>query len=138
MPHDGDYLLEVFSISPMLQEVEIDRPRVQLLIPWEQLTRYTEHSTGSIGIIQVLSVSSEINYLSYSTQVIVGIQGHLKAQTKDAQQYHYVASQLLLSLGGTSIISSLTLPTLINLHVQSLDTSLVDNLIDVTLVRNAS
>jgi hypothetical protein len=33
MPHDGDYVLEAFSIVPMLREVEIDCARVRLLIP---------------------------------------------------------------------------------------------------------
>ena len=65
----------------MLREVEIDCPRMQLLLPWEQLTRYTERSTEPIGVIQVLSVSSEVNYFSYSTRAIMPIQGHLKPMT---------------------------------------------------------
>lgn len=30
-PHDEDYVLEPFGIAPMLREVEIDCPRIQLL-----------------------------------------------------------------------------------------------------------
>ncbi|EDR01594.1 uncharacterized protein LACBIDRAFT_333071 [Laccaria bicolor S238N-H82] len=132
MPHDEDYVLEAFSIAPMLREVEIDCPRVQLLIPWEQLTRYTERSTDSIGVIQVLSVSSEISYFSYSTRAIVAIQGHLKPKTLS----HMTTLHLNFYnpwVSGTLIISSLTLPALIDLHVRSLDASLVDDLIDLTL-----
>lgn len=105
MPHDGDYVLEAFSIAPMLREVEIDCP-VQLL---NQLMRYTERSTDSIGVIQVLSVSSEISYVSYSTRAIVAIQGHLKPKTLiNMTTLHLDFYNPWVS--GTSIIASLTLP----------------------------
>lgn len=132
VPHDEDYVLEAFSIAPMLREVDIDCPQVQLLIPWEQLTRYTECSTDPIGVIQVLSGSSEINYLSYSTQAIVAFQGHLKPKTLS----NITTLHLNSYNPGTSIIASLTLPALIDLHVRSLDTSLVDDLVDLTLRSN--
>ena len=131
-PHEGDYVLEPFSIAPTLREVEIDCPRIQLLLPWEQLTRYTECSTDPIGVIQVLSVSSQVNYLSYSTRAIIAIQGHLKPMTLTRiTTLHLTFYNPWVS--GTSIIESLTLPALTELHVRSLNTSLVDELIDMTL-----
>jgi hypothetical protein len=132
MPHDGDYVLEPFSIAPMLREVEIDCPRIQLLLPWEQLTRYTERSTDPIGVLQVLSVSSEMNYFSYSTRAIIDIQGHLEPMTlTKITTLHLTFYNQWVS--GTSIIASLTLPALSDLHVRSLNTSLVDDLIHMTL-----
>ena len=132
MPHDGDYVLEPFSIAPMLREVEIDCPRIQLLLPWEQLTRYTERSTDPIGVIQVLGISSEINHFSYSTRAIIAIQGHLEPMTlTKITTLHLTFYNPWIS--GTSIMASLTLPALTDLHVRSLNTSLVDDLIALTL-----
>jgi len=136
MSHDGDYVLKPFSIAPMLREVEIDCPQtLQLLLPWEQLTRYTERSTDPIGVIQVLSVSSEMNYFSYSTRAIIPIQGHFEPMvlTKITTLHLTFYNQWV---SGTSIIASLTLPALTDLHVRSLNTSLVDDLIGITLRSN--
>lgn len=132
MPHVGDYVLEPFSIAPMLREVEIDCPRIQLLLPWEQLTRYTERSTDPIGVIQVLNISSDVNYFSYSTRAVFPIQGHLEPMSlAKLTTLHLTFYNPWLS--STSIMASLTLPSLTDLHIRSLNTSLVDDLIDITL-----
>jgi hypothetical protein len=128
IPRDEDCVLGSFSIAPKLREVEIDCSWVRLLLPWGQLAKYVEQSTNPTGIIQVFSVSSKLNYFSYCTRAIPLF--HFRPiilaniTTFDLNFYNPRAS-------GASMLESLTLPALTDLHIRSSHTSLVDDLINV-------